>query len=176
MNEEQEEHAEQSDRREILWAPWRIDYILSEKNEECFLCESCNSEPENWKQHFLVDRTEFSGIVLNKFPYNNGHLLVSPLRHIPDITDLSEEEKMDLMNQLDRFCSLLRETMNPDGFNIGMNLGREAGAGLPDHLHYHIVPRWGGDTNFMPVTGETKVIPQALDALYDMLREEISER
>jgi ATP adenylyltransferase len=107
--------------------------------------------------------------VLNRYPYNNGHLLVAPLAHKADLADLSDDELLDLQKALRVMAAKLTRILKPDGFNIGLNLGRVAGAGLPGHLHWHIVPRWNGDTNFMPVLGDTKVISQSLDALYEML-------
>ena len=119
-------------------------------------------------------RGELSLVVLNRFPYNNGHLLVAPREHKADLRDLSTEELLECNQMLQKMLSALEKTLHADGFNVGLNLGRVAGAGLPGHLHWHIVPRWNGDTNFMTVLGETKVIPQSLTALYEILTEELS--
>lgn len=119
-------------------------------------------------------RGEYSIVVLNRFPYNNGHLLIAPREHKADLRDLNDDELLETNHLLQKMLGLLEKTISPDGFNVGLNLGRVAGAGLPGHLHWHIVPRWNGDTNFMPILGEAKVIPQALDALLDLLSKEMS--
>ena len=156
-----------------LWAPWRLAYIKHEQpavpdDRQCFLCRSLSQS--NDKENLVLLRTDASCVVLNRFPYNNGHLLVAPLAHKGEFGDLTEEESLDLQKLIGRMIERLRETMRPDGFNIGLNLGRVAGAGLPGHLHWHIVPRWHGDTNFMPVISDTKVMPQSLQALYELLQ------
>lgn len=134
----------------------------------CFLCQAVFDKEHDRQRHVLC-RTGRTISVLNKFPYNNGHLLVAPLRHVGESGVLADEEKLELIREIDRWVDILRDEMNPDGFNIGLNLGRAAGAGLPGHLHWHIVPRWNGDTNYMTSIGSTKVIPQALDALWEIL-------
>jgi ATP adenylyltransferase len=118
----------------------------------------------------VVSRSESAVVVLNRYPYNNGHLLVAPLRHVGDLKDLSCEENTACMELLAMSTVVYRERLNAEGFNIGLNLGKVAGAGLPGHLHWHLVPRWAGDNNFMPVLAGVKVIPQSLDALWEMLR------
>lgn len=156
--------------RKILWAPWRIGYIrgLSEKSE-CFLCDYIVN-PDKDEENLVLWRTERCMVVFNKFPYNNGHLLIAPIRHIPDFDSADEEEMLE-MTKLVRECQkVLGESISPHGFNVGMNFGRCAGAGLPDHMHIHIVPRWDGDTNYMHVVSDTDVISQGLDELYDDLR------
>jgi ATP adenylyltransferase len=154
-----------------LWAPWRLAYVAAPPKpadeSECFICRGVAAE--NDRAHLLALRTARSCVVLNRFPYNNGHLLVAPLAHKGQLFDLTDDELLDLQLVIRRMMGVLSETMRPDGYNVGLNLGRVAGAGLPGHLHWHIVPRWNGDTNFMPVVGDTKVISQSLDALYDML-------
>ena len=119
-------------------------------------------------------RGEHSIVVLNRFPYNNGHLLIAPRQHKADLRDLNDAELLETNHLLQKMIGLLEKTISPDGFNVGLNLGRVAGAGLTGHLHWHIVPRWNGDTNFMPILGEAKVIPQALDALLELLSREMS--
>lgn len=156
-----------------LWAPWRLAYIKSEpppqtQGEQCFLCRYLAEA--NDAENLVLLRTELSCVVLNRFPYNNGHLLVAPLTHKGEFTALDPDELLDLQQLIGRMLERLGATMRPDGFNVGLNLGRVAGAGLPGHLHWHIVPRWNGDTNFMPVISDTKVMPQSLQALYDLLR------
>jgi len=155
--------------RKNLWAPWRIKYIqgLSQKSD-CFLCDYY-AAPEKDKENLLLWRTEHAFVVFNKFPYNNGHLLIAPVRHIPSLDDATDEELLCLMH-LARDCQkALSLTIQPHGFNVGMNFGRCAGAGLPDHMHIHIVPRWDGDTNYMHVCSDTDVISQGLVELYDQL-------
>ena len=120
-------------------------------------------------------RTPRSVVMLNRFPYNNGHLLIAPLAHKGRLDELTSDELLETMETLRRMVRLLEDLMKPDGFNIGLNLGRAAGAGLPGHLHWHVVPRWNGDTNFMPVVGDTRVIVQSLDALYDLLTKKLGE-
>ena len=159
-------------RRDIIWAPWRMDYILDPKTDGCFLCAALASDDD--RAHFVLDRRDHCFAIFNRFPYNNGHLLVAPNAHKADLTDLSDDELAELMHLTRDAQELLRTTVHPHGFNIGINLGRCAGAGLPGHLHVHIVPRWDGDTNFMPVTAGSKVIVQSLDALYELLREQLA--
>jgi len=166
-----------------LWAPWRLAYVAAPKEkptppasgEECFLCRGVSGKtPEEDRVNLLVHRTELSVVVLNRFPYNNGHLLIAPKAHKGQLDELTPDELLDLQLVLRKMQAILQKRMNPDGFNIGLNLGRAAGAGLPGHLHWHIVPRWNGDTNFMPVFSDTRVISQSLDALYDLLLEELT--
>lgn len=163
---------------EQLWAPWRLGYVTdpAEKArpttaEACFLCTGANGTDD--RANLLVHRTELSVVVLNKFPYNNGHLLVAPREHRGRPDELSPEQLLDLQLVLRKMIGVLEKRMSPGGFNVGLNLGRVAGAGLPGHLHWHLVPRWSGDVNFMPVLAGTKVIVQSLDALYDLLMEEL---
>jgi ATP adenylyltransferase len=164
-----------------LWAPWRLSYITapSEKEklhaagEDCFICRATAAPPAEDRANLLVHRTELSVVMLNRFPYNNGHLLVCPREHKGRLDELSPEQLLDLQLTIRQMIGILQKRMNPEGFNVGLNLGRAAGAGVPGHLHWHIVPRWNGDTNFMPVVGDTKVISQSLDALYDLITEEL---
>ncbi len=152
-----------------LWAPWRIDFIRSQKDNRCFLCgkkDDFNSPEEN----HVIFRGKTVFVILNRYPYNSGHLMVVPYRHIGDIAELSAEERIELMDLTIKAKEVLKKVMNPEGFNIGFNLGLPAGAGVADHIHQHIVPRWNGDTNFMPVLGNTRVVPEALDATAELLR------
>lgn len=159
---------------ENLWAPWRHAYITTtkpEKTESCFICFA-NSQIINKqidKQNLLVKRLKSSLILLNKFPYNNGHLLVCPINHTGEINHLNKNQLLSNSLTIQHLIKILKDLINPDGFNIGMNHGASAGAGVPGHLHWHIVPRWSGDTNFMPVLTETKVIVQSLESLFDLL-------
>ena len=153
---------------ETLWAPWRLDYVVNaDASEECFLCAALAADSD--RERLLVERRQRCFSILNRYPYNNGHMLIAPNAHKADLPELDDDEMTDLMRLTRDTEERLRRAIEPDGFNIGINLGRCAGAGLPGHLHVHIVPRWNGDTNFMPVLGNTKVIVQSLDALYNLL-------
>ncbi len=149
-----------------LWAPWRLDYIVGTKAKGCVFCPDPNIDN---KSALILYESGLSIVMLNKFPYNSGHLLIIPKRHLSDLTDLSIEEESDLMRLTSLSLEILREAYAPMGFNIGMNIGSAAGAGIAAHLHQHIVPRWDGDNNFMPVLGETRVIPEHIDKSYDRL-------
>lgn len=152
---------------EQLWAPWRIRYILGERESGCFFCRK-SQESDDAKNHVVIRaRTCFA--LLNTYPYNAGHLMVAPYKHTGDLDDLAESELSELMSLTRRCKQLLSRAIKPHGFNIGINIGRTAGAGVLDHVHVHIVPRWDGDTNFMPVLADTHVMPQALDELYQLL-------
>jgi ATP adenylyltransferase len=157
-----------------LFAPWRMDYIKSvvkgEDDERCFLClaAAAASDAER-RQRLTLWTTEHMAVVINRYPYTNGHLLIAPVAHKAELEELSEAELLDLQRQTAEAVRLLRRAMSAQGFNIGINVGRCAGAGLPGHLHQHVVPRWNGDTNFMGVVGETRVVPQAMSQLYDEL-------
>jgi ATP adenylyltransferase len=154
-----------------LWAPWRLAYITRDEppqaGDECFICRGL-AESED-RKNLVVLRTNLSAVLLNRFPYNNGHLLVAPRAHKGRLDELSADETLDLQQTLTRMVQILERAMRPEGFNVGLNLGKVAGAGLPGHVHWHVVPRWNGDTNFMPVLGDVRVIAQSLDALYDLL-------
>jgi ATP adenylyltransferase len=158
-----------------LYAPWRMEYIKSlgkEKNDgKCFLCEAAEagSDAVLCRERLVLWHTDLSVVLLNRYPYANGHLLVAPRIHKGDIAELTLEESQDLVVQTARAVKLLRQAVSAQGFNIGINLGRVAGAGVPGHLHQHIVPRWGGDTNFMHVIGQVSVVPQANSQLYEEL-------
>ena len=167
-----------------LWAPWRMAYINTLDSEQiplpsdenfypgadknCFICQALADEAHRKERH-VVYVGERVLVVMNKYPYNNGHLLVTPKRHVGNIAELTPEEHLELMATVTKMIEKFKAVMNPDGFNVGLNLGRVAGAGLPGHLHWHIVPRWNGDTNFMPVFADVKVIPQSLEALWELL-------
>ena len=152
-----------------IWAPWRMKYILASKKEEgCFLCKAGESRDD--AANLVVYRAKLCFCILNRYPYNNGHLLVAPYAHKPDLCDLTPEESADAVAAICEMQRRMRSAMKPDGFNIGINIGKISGAGLPGHIHFHIVPRWEGDTNFMPVLADTKVIPQALEEVYRLLK------
>lgn len=150
-----------------LWAPWRIEYIRGEKDGGCFLCRIFKEKAD--RENLLLYRGKTCAVVMNRYPYNSGHLMVAPYRHIAEPDALSSEEVLELTALTNRAVNALKTAMNPQGFNIGINLGESAGAGLKDHLHQHIVPRWTGDTNFMPVLGGPRVMPEALAATCDLL-------
>jgi len=152
----------------LLWAPWRIKYILSPKPDKCIFCEASSSE--DYSKHYVVYKSRHSIVMLNLYPYNSGHVMVAPKRHVDSIEQLNDEELLDLVKTLKLTMKVLRETLKPEGFNVGINIGRVAGAGIEDHVHIHVVPRWCGDTNFMPVIGDVKVIPEALEDTYIKLR------
>ena len=153
-----------------IWAPWRIDYVIGKKEESgCVFCIKSTDDED--AERFIVHRAEGAFVVMNKFPYNNGHLLVCPYRHVGDLCLLDPEENSLLMQEVCRCLTVLRETMRPDGFNVGLNLGVAAGAGIREHLHYHIVPRWNGDTNVMPVLADVRIIPEHFRVTYRKLRE-----
>jgi len=158
--------------RNNLWAPWRIKYIqgLSQKSP-CFLCDYIAS-PQDDAQNFVLWRTADAVVVFNRFPYNNGHLLIAPTRHIGSMEQATESELLSMTRLIRDSQKLLTAAIQPHGFNVGMNFGRCAGAGLPDHMHIHVVPRWNGDTNFMHVCSDTDVISQSMTDLYALLLEQ----
>ena len=153
---------------EHMWAPWRLKYVVQAKDqaldaEGCFICRDI--EDPAHEENLLVWRDELCCSILNRFPYNNGHLLVAPNRHVGDIHELSSEELCACMEAVRRMMRALDGILKPDGYNVGVNLGRVAGAGLPGHLHWHVVPRWDGDTNFMPILADVKILVQSLEEL-----------
>lgn len=159
---------------ERLWAPWRMEYIRNaDKIEGCIFC-LFPAEQED-KARLILLRGEHAFIILNAYPYSNGHLMVTPYRHTADLDDLTDEEMLELMRLTRRAVNLLKKAFHPDGFNIGINMGRVAGAGIADHVHIHVVPRWNGDTNFMPVLGDVRVMPESLEAVYRQLSEALDE-
>jgi len=155
---------------ERLWAPWRLQYVQvssEDKTDKCLFCSKF-SETDDAK-NYVIHRREHCFCLLNIYPYNNGHCMIAPVKHVADISDLLPHERAEMMELLVETQELLKQRLDPHGFNIGINAGTVAGAGIADHVHMHIVPRWNGDTNFMPVLSDTRVIPQSLDALYDLL-------
>ena len=154
-----------------LWAPWRLAYVAAAKpptdRDPCFICAGLAEQDD--RKNLIALRTQKSVVVLNRFPYNNGHILIAPQAHKAKLQDLDADEILDTQQALARMIDVLDATMRPEGYNVGLNVGRVAGAGLPGHVHWHIVPRWNGDTNFMPVLGDVRVIAQSLEALYDLV-------
>lgn len=156
---------------EHIWAPWRIEYILCQKPEGCILCDKPKETRD--KENLILYRGKRTFVIMNLYPYNPGHLMVAPYKHTSSLEDLDDEELLELSSIVRRGTKVLGETFKPGGFNIGMNLGRVAGAGIDEHLHVHIVPRWNGDTNCMPVLAGTRVIPEALAKTYERLQDKI---
>jgi len=160
--------------RDVLWAPWRLDYIVANKDKPddgCFICRGLAASAD--RENLIIWRGKLAAVVLNRFPYNNGHLLVAPQAHKATLNEMTDAELLETMQTMQRMMDALGGLMQPHGFNVGLNLGRAAGAGLPGHLHWHVVPRWDGDTNFMTAVSDTRVIIQSLDTLYDLLRERL---
>ena len=150
-----------------IWAPWRMEYILSEKSGGCIFCGV--EEIDNPKKRHILKSGKTSFVILNRYPYTNGHLMVVPYRHQAEPGNLYEEEHLELQRLVTESIRILKDAVNPDGFNVGMNLGKAAGAGVDDHLHWHVVPRWVGDVNFMPVLSDVRVMIQHIDDTYDQL-------
>jgi len=155
-----------------LWAPWRIEYIRAEKEGGCFLCRMF--QEDNDRENLILFRGETCVVLMNRYPYTSGHLMIAPLRHIAELDELTPEEEREFSELPRRAVAALRAGLQPEGFNLGINLGAAAGAGLQDHLHRHIAPRWVGDTNFMAVVGDTHVVPEALLSTYDLLFEKFN--
>jgi ATP adenylyltransferase len=154
-----------------LWAPWRVEFIKRPKAPGCFFCEAAEAGAERDAELLVLARTDSSLAIINRYPYNNGHLMVAPRAHLATLDQLSLESAVDLMRLTQRSLRALTAVLKPDGFNLGINQGQVAGAGVADHVHQHVVPRWDGDTNFMPVIAEVKVMNEHLDASYRAIRE-----
>ena len=155
---------------DILYSPWRLQYILSNKDNECIFC--VKPSENNDEKHLILYRSEFSFVIMNVYPYNNGHLMVVPGKHVPNLNGLNQAEIADLFETVQLTEKVLTKVYSPDGINIGMNLGKAAGAGIDEHLHVHIVPRWSGDVNFMSALSGTRVIPESFDSAYLKLKEQ----
>jgi ATP adenylyltransferase len=151
-----------------IWAPWRSKYLYLRKNKKCIFCGNKGSGSS--KNKYILRKAKHSFSMLNLYPYNNAHAMVAPYRHVKSLELLSQAELLDLMNLVNKTKTDIEKALKPHGFNIGMNIGRVGGAGFAGHVHIHIVPRWTGDTNFMPVTGGTKVISESLDAMVKLLK------
>jgi ATP adenylyltransferase len=154
-----------------IWAPWRSTFLSQPrgKHRRCIFCAACRSVDD--RRHRVVARGRHAFALLNLYPYNNGHVMVATARHVGELEALRPEEWAEILTLMQRLIVRLRAALHPHGLNVGLNLGRVAGAGIPGHLHVHLVPRWNGDTNFMPVLGRTKVISQSLDELYALLKQ-----
>jgi len=154
-----------------LWAPWRMEYILDEhKLNSCLFCAISKADKKNDSKNLILYRGKHCFVVLNKYPYNNGHLMVVPYFHTSTFEGLSDEVLFDLIKTVKKSVSILKMAFNPDGFNLGLNFGKVAGAGMESHMHKHIVPRWTGDTDSMPIIAETRVMPEHLRKTYNKLR------
>jgi ATP adenylyltransferase len=151
-----------------LWAPWRMGYILSnDKDNGCIFCPGKSRDKD--EERLILSVGTHTLVVMNRYPYNNGHLLVAPVKHVGGLEQLNDEEALDLLGMVRKTVGILREVMSPEGFNVGLNLGRVAGAGMEEHLHFHVVPRWKGDTNFMTVLGDVRVISEHIKETYKKL-------
>ncbi|GAB6065777.1 HIT domain-containing protein [Aquifex pyrophilus] len=160
----------------ILWAPWRRVYVENvDKIEGCFLCHALRQPPERWREVLLVHRGKNAFVILNKYPYNTGHLMIVPVKHTGNYTEIDEETALEMHELLKAVLEALKKEYKPHGFNVGYNFGRSAGAGLEEHIHLHVVPRWNGDTNFMPVIAQTKVISEDLYSTYDRVKKALDE-
>ena len=161
-----------------LWAPWRLAHVAAAKpqtnGDPCFLCHALSESDD--RKNLIAFRGESCVAVLNRFPYNNGHLLVAPRAHKGELQELTAHEVAEVHQTIVRLIEVFDRLMRPEGYNMGVNLGRAAGAGLPGHLHWHVVPRWNGDTNFMPILADVKVIAQSLDSLWELLASELGQK
>ena len=153
---------------ERLWTPWRMKYLVDGKSEGCVFCSALQGE--NDRDNLLLLRGENACLMLNLYPYNSGHLMVIPRAHVPSLEQLEREDRAEAMELVTLALRVLRKALNPDGFNVGVNIGKAAGAGICEHVHIHVVPRWDGDTNFMPITAGTRVMPELLPETYDRLK------
>ena len=151
-----------------IWAPWRMEYIQMKKADGCILCEEPRQDSD--ATNHILFRGDKNFVIMNSYPYNSGHLMVVPYRHIATLEELTDEERNEHFDIVSRGIKVLRQVFSPAGFNLGINIGKVAGAGIEDHVHTHIVPRWQGDTNFMPVISDVRVVPEALAETYKKLR------
>ena len=156
-----------------LWAPWRIEYIRSPKEDGCIFC--IKSQETNDRNNLVLYRGKEAFVLMNLYPYSNGHLMISPYQHTSETDDLSSACNSEIMDMANKSMSILSRTFNAEGYNFGANIGKAGGAGIEEHLHYHIVPRWTGDTNFMPVTGGTRVLVEGLQESWDLLKPKFNE-
>ena len=156
-----------------LWAPWRMDYIKSPREKGCIFCDKPAADDD--RESLLLYRGNASYVLMNLYPYNNGHLMIAPYEHKADPSKVSSDTRSEMMDLVDRSMEIMKAVMSPQGFNFGANIGEAGGAGIADHLHYHLVPRWSGDTNFMPVLGHTKTVVEGLKETYDSLKPEFEK-
>jgi ATP adenylyltransferase len=158
-----------------LYAPWRMEYVGGPPRSDCLFCEVRQAPVEEDRRNLVVHRGEDALVLMNRFPYNNGHLMVAPHAHVGSLVDLDDDQTLAVMRLVRRSLRVLAAVMRPEGFNVGSNLGQVAGAGIPDHVHVHLVPRWGGDTNFLPVLAEVKVVNEHLDRTWEKLTAAFAE-
>ncbi|MET1125200.1 MAG: HIT domain-containing protein [Archaeoglobaceae archaeon] len=156
---------------ERIFAPWRIRYILAPKPKGCIFCDYPKQDRD--RENLILYRGKKTFIIMNRNPYNPGHVMVCPYRHVPTTEELDDDELLESMKLVNLSMKLIRNVMNPDGFNVGINIGKVAGAGIAEHLHIHVVPRWEGDTSFMPVLADVQIVPEALEETYDKLKKEV---
>jgi len=155
-------------KNEVLWAPWRMQYILGPKGDDCVFCIPKDTGQD--RQRLILARGTHTFVIMNKFPYNSGHLMVTPYRHTSCLTELDQEEMLEVSNGLAFCTAVMKKAFNPQGINIGLNIGEAAGSGIAAHLHFQMVPRWNGDSSFMAVFGETRVVPELLESTYDRIK------
>ncbi len=153
-----------------IFAPWRIGYIQGPKEQGCVFCRLAKDAPSN--KNFILKKNKNTFVMLNLYPYTSGHLMIIPYKHTAVLAELDDETSVELMNEMKVWTEIVKKKLKAEGCNVGMNLGQAAGAGIADHLHVHIVPRWVGDENFMPIIGETKVLPDSMESIYLKLKEE----
>jgi ATP adenylyltransferase len=153
-----------------LWSPWRMEYILSKERGNCVFCDAFSVDLSRDRERLVLHRGEHCGVMMNLFPYNNGHIMVIPFTHVATFTDLSPDALLEVMSLVNKSVRVLGQSMNAEGFNIGANLGKVAGAGIADHVHMHVVPRWAGDTNFLSTVSQMRCIPESLHDSYDKLK------
>ena len=158
---------------ERLWAPWRMEYLMAGGTDGCIFCDKPAGNDD--RKNLVLLRTPLSFVMLNAYPYNNGHLMVAPLRHVAAFGELDPDERCDLMDAIAQAERIIKKALSPQGMNVGVNLGHCAGAGVPGHLHVHMVPRWEGDTNCMSVVGDVRVLPESLGETYDRLRKHLEK-
>jgi len=158
---------------ERLWTPWRLEYITGDKDDGCVFCKMSNAGKD--QECLITYRGQKAFVVLNRYPYNNGHLMVVPYEHVDTLEALDDDTLMELMRLVNKGMAALRQIMSPNGFNIGVNLGKAAGAGIDDHVHVHVVPRWEGDTNFMAVLAGTRMVPEMLESTCSRLTAALKE-
>lgn len=148
-----------------LWAPWRMEYVLDEKKSDtCIFCDKPGENKD--RENLILSKGKNVFVIMNRYPYNNGHIMITPYSHVSDIGDLTSDEIFEISMEVKKSVLILGDVMRPEGFNVGMNIGKAAGAGIDDHIHMHVVPRWNGDTNFMPVISDVRVMPEHLDNTY----------
>lgn len=152
-----------------LWAPWRMAYIKTFKKNGCVFCQALN-EPQDGEENLIVTRGKNAFVILNRYPYTSGHIMILPYKHAPRLDDLDAETRAEMMELVNRGTQVLGQIYNPQGFNIGINMGEAAGAGIEEHIHIHIVPRWSGDTNYMTAVGDTRVVPEPLEETYRQVK------